>query len=90
MSEEPACPDDELAVNPVMATFSELLDHAVVCVDACRRKGVSCLQGMRLTKKHRAARKVAGAARMKQRERERERERERQGQGQGQGQDGSD
>ncbi len=49
--------------DPVLATFSDWLDHAVACVDACRRDGVSCLHSMRLAKRHRAARKAAGAAR---------------------------
>ncbi|MFF7388385.1 hypothetical protein ACFZAE_07980 [Streptomyces scabiei] len=50
--------------DPVLATFGEWLDHAVACVDACRRDGVSCLHSMRLAKRHRAARKAASAARL--------------------------
>ena len=53
-----------LPSDPVQATFSEWLDHAVACVDACRRDGVSCLHSMRLAKRHRAARKAASAARL--------------------------
>ncbi|MDX3203998.1 hypothetical protein [Streptomyces scabiei] len=46
-----------------MATFSAWLDHAVACKDACRRDGVSCLDPVRLARRHRAARKAAGRAR---------------------------
>ncbi|MER6158806.1 hypothetical protein ABT147_25175 [Streptomyces sp. NPDC001868] len=63
MSDEPGRPDGTVPPDPVMATFSEWLDHAVACKDACRREGVSCLHSMRLARRHRAARKAAGAAR---------------------------
>ncbi|WP_406198029.1 hypothetical protein OG920_25015 [Streptomyces europaeiscabiei] len=64
MSDEPKRPEGGAPpLDPVMATFSEWLDHAVACMDACRRDGVSCLHSMRLARKHRAARKAAGAAR---------------------------
>lgn len=63
MSGEPTRPEDDRPLDPVMATFSDWLDHAVACMDACRREGVSCLQSMRLGKRHRAARRAASAAR---------------------------
>jgi hypothetical protein len=63
MSDAPGRPDGTAPPDQVMATFSEWLDHAVACKDACRRDGVSCLHSMRLARRHRAARKTAGRAR---------------------------
>ncbi|MDX3067301.1 hypothetical protein PV518_34890 [Streptomyces sp. ND04-05B] len=63
MSDEPGRPGGTVPPNEVMATFSAWLDHAVACKDACRRDGVSCLESMRLARRHRAARKAAGRAR---------------------------
>ncbi|KMS69080.1 hypothetical protein ACM01_36370 [Streptomyces viridochromogenes] len=53
-SEEPPQPDD-----PVMATFRDWLDHALTCVHACRLEGVACLHSMRLSRRHREARRAA-------------------------------
>jgi hypothetical protein len=63
MSDAPGRPDGTVPPDQVMATFSEWLDHAVACKDACRRDGVSCLHSMRLARRHRAARKAAGRTR---------------------------
>lgn len=57
-SEEPARPDD-----PVMATFRDLLDHAVACTQACRVEGVACLHATRLGRRHREAKRAARTAR---------------------------